>query len=186
MGPVGQSPHRSKMVRPFKRAGPIKISYMYNESACLFNKVEQVVYDVTVEVDVGIVSWSVYNQKILKTALTIFLIFCMKVHHYKGKKTTRRFFRENSQFFFISNFVSKIEVFRTLLKNCSNDLAETSYLDSLDHYLQLSNWSHVQENSSWPFFWPFLAIFWPFSRIWRSENFAAKNFVGFLRFLARS
>ena len=54
--------------------------------------------------------------------------------------------------------MSKIEVFGHLLENGSNDFAETSYLDSLDHYLQLFNWSYVQENSSWPLFWPFLAL----------------------------
>ena len=37
-----------------------------------------------------------------------------------------------------------------MLKNGSNDFAKTSYLDSLDHYLQLSNWSYVQENSFKP------------------------------------
>ena len=46
--------------------------------------------------------------------------------------------------------MSNIEVFAHFLKNCSNDFAETSYLDSLDHYLQVSNWSHVQENSFSP------------------------------------
>ena len=133
-------------------------------------------------------SWLIIvsEQFFSKTALTIFLIFCMKVHHYKGKKRTRRFFRENSQIFFISNFVSKIEVFRTLMKNGSNDFAETSYLDSLDHYLQLSNWSYVQENSSSPFFWPFLVIFGRFRAFCRVKMSNAKNFVGFLRFLARS
>ena len=52
-----------------------------------------------------------------------------------------------------------LRVFGHLLENGSNDLAETSYLDSLDHYLQLSNWSHVQENSSSPFFLPKMVIF---------------------------
>ena len=33
-----------------------------------------------------------------KTALTIFLIFCMKVQDYNGKKRTRRFYRKNSNF----------------------------------------------------------------------------------------
>ena len=56
------------------------------------------------------------------------------------------FSEKNSQKFFISNFVSKIEVFAHFLKNGSNDLAQTSYLDSLDHYLQLSNWLHVPKN----------------------------------------
>ena len=57
--------------------------------------------------------------------------------HYVEKK---------SQFFFISNFLSKIEVFRTFLKIVSLDLAENPYLDRLDHYLQLSNWLHVPKN----------------------------------------
>ena len=39
------------------------------------------------------------------------------------------------------------EVFWTFLEILSLDLAENPYLDRLDHYLQLSNWSHVQENS---------------------------------------
>ena len=37
-------------------------------------------------------------------------------------------------------------VFAHFLKNGSNDLAQTTYLDSLDHYLQLSNWLHVPKN----------------------------------------
>ena len=57
------------------------------------------------------------------------------------------------------------EGFGHLLENGSNDFAETSYLDSLDHYLQLSNWSHVQENASSPPKMAIFVIFWPFSRI---------------------
>ena len=42
-------------------------------------------------------SWLVSNNQFFsKTALRIFLIFCMKVPYYKGKKRTRRFFRKNS------------------------------------------------------------------------------------------
>ena len=40
-----------------------------------------------------------------------------------------------------------MRVFGHFLKIVSFDLAENPYLDRLDHYLQLSNWSHVQENS---------------------------------------
>ena len=43
-----------------------------------------------------LVSWLVGYQFFSKTALRIFLIFCMKVPYYKGKKRTRRFFREKS------------------------------------------------------------------------------------------
>ena len=128
------------------------------------------------------VGWLVSNQFCSKTALTIFLIFCMKVHHYKGKKLTRRFFRKKSQFFFISNFVSKIEVFAHFLKNGSNDLAETSYLDSLDHYLQLSNWSYVQENLSLPFFfpkWSFFGHFWRFDWVKISPRKILSDFLDF-------
>ncbi len=65
------------------------------------------VYARSYEIPAVIVS----NQFFSKTAPTIFLIFCMKVHHYKGKKLTRRFFRKNSQKKFISNFVPKIAIF---------------------------------------------------------------------------
>ena len=51
------------------------------------------------------------KQFFSKTALTIFLIFSMNVHHYKGKKLTRRFFRKKCRFFFISNFMLKIAIF---------------------------------------------------------------------------
>ena len=51
------------------------------------------------------------EQFFSKTALTIFLIFSMNVHHYKGKKLTRRFFQKKSRFFFISNFMLKIAIF---------------------------------------------------------------------------
>ena len=63
--------------------------------------------------EIPIVSWLVNNNKqfFSKTALTIFLIFSMNVHHYKGKKLTRRFFRKKSRFFFISNFMLKIAIF---------------------------------------------------------------------------
>ena len=41
-------------------------------------------------------SGSVREHFSRRTALRIFLIFCMNVPYYKGKKRTRRFFRENS------------------------------------------------------------------------------------------
>ena len=76
------------------------------------------------------------------------------MHEVRGPKSkfsdTAGFSEKTPKFFFISNFLSKIEVFRTFLKIVSLDLAENPYLDRLDHYLQLSNWSHVQENSSSP------------------------------------
>ena len=40
--------------------------------------------------------------------------------------------------FFISNFMSENEVFRDFLENTSEFLAEISYLDSSQRYLQLS------------------------------------------------
>ena len=42
-----------------------------------------------------------------KTALRIFLIFCMKVPYYKGKKRARRFFRKNSGSLIIHENVPK-------------------------------------------------------------------------------
>ena len=39
-----------------------------------------------------------------------------------------------------------MRVFGHFLESESSDWAENQYLDRLDHYLQLSNWSHVQEN----------------------------------------
>ena len=54
-------------------------------------------------------------------------------------------------------------VFGHFIQFGSSDWAENPYLDRLDHYLQLFNWLHVQENSSWPFFWPKMAIFGHFS-----------------------
>ena len=42
-----------------------------------------------------------------KTALRIFLIFCMKVPYYKSKKRARRFFRKNSGSLIIHENVPK-------------------------------------------------------------------------------
>ena len=74
----------------------------------------------------------------------------MKVHHYKGYKWAGRFFRKNAQFFFISNFIPKNEFFGDFLENASEFLAEISYLDSSQHYLQLFYWSLGQEILSSP------------------------------------
>ena len=43
-----------------------------------------------------LVSWLVGHQFSWRTALRIFPIFCMNVQYNKGKKRTRRFFREKS------------------------------------------------------------------------------------------
>ncbi len=45
-----------------------------------------------------------------------------------------------------------LRVFGHFLECEAQDSAEIAYLDSTDHYLQLSNWSHVHENSFSPFF----------------------------------
>ena len=43
------------------------------------------------------VGWLVGEQVFSKTALRIFMIFCMNVPYHKGKKRTRPFVRENSR-----------------------------------------------------------------------------------------
>ena len=73
----------------------------------------------------------------------------MKLGDHKVRKVTRPDFRKKVPNFFYKQFLSKIEVFADFLNTGSINLAENPYLDRLDHYLQLSNWSHVQEN---PFF----------------------------------
>ena len=102
---------------------------------------------VTVEVDVGDVSWSVVgSQKFLKTAHWIFLIFCMKLGDHKVRKVTRPDFPKKIQILHHFVFVPFLRVFGHFIQFGSSDLAENRYLERLDHYLQLSNWSHVQEN----------------------------------------
>ena len=57
-------------------------------------------FSTSVEVRLGIVGplvgWLLTVQFFRKTAHRIFLIFCMNVPYYKGKKRTRRFSREKS------------------------------------------------------------------------------------------
>ncbi len=55
----------------------------------------------------------------------------------KGKKVTRPLFPKKLLNFFISNFLSKFEVFLTFLKIATKDLTESPYLDRLNHYLLL-------------------------------------------------
>ena len=54
--------------------------------------------------------------------------------------------------------MSKNEVFWDFLENASEFLAEISYLDSSQHYLQLFYWSLGQEISSSPILRPFLDL----------------------------
>ena len=54
----------------------------------------------------------------------------------------------------------KIEVFRTLRGNGSNDFVHLAYLDRSHQYLQLFYWHQVLENSSWPSRAPFRSKFW--------------------------
>ena len=54
-------------------------------------------------------------------------------------------------------------------------MAENAYLDRLDHYLQLSNWSHVQENSSSPLKNYFLFDFFGF--LIKKKGFSRKTFI---------
>ena len=56
-------------------------------------------FSTSVEVRLGIVEVVgplVSKQSFSKTALRIFMIFCMKVPYYKSKKRARRFFRKNT------------------------------------------------------------------------------------------
>ena len=53
-------------------------------------------FSTSVELRPGNVSLLVRKQFFSKTALRIFLIFCMKVPDYKDMKTTRAFFEKNS------------------------------------------------------------------------------------------
>ena len=57
------------------------------------------------------VSLSVSQLKIWRTALTIFLIFCMNVPYYKTKKRTGPFVRENSGSFNNHENVPKTALF---------------------------------------------------------------------------
>ena len=52
-------------------------------------------------------SWLVSYHFFSKTALRIFLIFCLKVPYYKGQKRARRFFRRNSGSLIIHENVPK-------------------------------------------------------------------------------
>ena len=63
--------------------------------------------------------------------------------------------RQVSQIFFISNFLSKIEVFRTFLNFFKSDRSDNAYLDRSYQYLQVLYWHQVLENASWHSFRPF-------------------------------
>ena len=75
-----------------------------------------------------------------------------------GRNWHGRISRTNSEIFFISNFMSKNEVFRHFLENAWKFLAEISYIDSSRHYLQLFYWYQAREISSSPIFRPKTAI----------------------------
>ena len=68
-------------------------------------------------------------------------------------KNNLRVFLENSIFFYKQFF--KKSVFGHFLENAALVLAEISYLDSSQHYLQLLYWHHGREKSSSPIFRPF-------------------------------
>ena len=70
------------------------------------------------------------------TVLRIFLIFCMNVPYHKGKKRTRRFFRENSGSLIIHENVSKIMVFGHFFEDYWWDLPKNAHEYSLDDSLR--------------------------------------------------
>ena len=72
----------------------------------------------------------------------------------------------------------KIEVFRMLHKNGSEDFAHFAYLDRSHQYLQLFYWHQVLEKSSWAFRGHFRWKFWAFSKnfFFKNRNFSKKNF----------
>jgi hypothetical protein len=71
-------------------------------------------------------SWVGGYQFSRKTALRIFLIFCMNVPYYKGKKRTRRFFQKNSGSLIIHENVSKNEE-KKLPKKIENFFGQTVF-----------------------------------------------------------
>jgi len=74
----------------------------------------------------------VSKQYSWRTALRIFLIFCMNVPYYKGKKRTRPFVRENSGSLIIHENVSKIMVFGHFFQDYRWDLPKNAHEYSLD------------------------------------------------------
>ena len=79
-----------------------------------------------------LVGWSVSQQDFSKTALRIFLIFCMNLLYHKGKKRTRPFVRENSGSLIIHEKVSKIMVFGHFFQDYWWDLPKNAHEYSLD------------------------------------------------------
>ena len=94
----------------------------------------------------------------------MFLKFCTMIGNNDCRKMTWADFPKKisgPRFWGFWGFLGPKSNFWFFLEKDASDLPENPYLDRLDHYLQLSNWSHVQENSSWPFFghlWPFLGL----------------------------
>ena len=92
-------------------------------------------FSTSVEVRVGIpsvVRLFVRYQYSRRTALRIFLIFCMNVPYHKGKKRTRPFVREKSGSLIIHENVSKIMVFGHFFRDYWWDLPKNAHEYSLD------------------------------------------------------
>ena len=71
------------------------------------------------------VGWFVGNLVFSEKAVTIFLIFCVKLPDYKGKKSQSRIFEKNYWFGDIRKKISKLTQNKTLdvfLRNGSNDV----------------------------------------------------------------
>ena len=80
----------------------------------------------------SVVRLFVRHQYSRRTALRIFLIFCMNVPYHKGKKRTRPFVRENSGSLIIHENVSKIMVFGHFFQDYWWDLPKNAHEYSLD------------------------------------------------------
>ena len=83
-----------------------------------------------------------------------FLKIHMKLDHHKCRKVTKPDFPGKLSIFFYKQFFKK-SVFGHFLENAALVLAEISYLDSSQHYLQLFYWHYGWEKSSSPIFQPF-------------------------------
>ncbi len=92
--------------------------------------------------------------------------------------------RQVSQFFFISNFISKISVFRHFLKKFKSDRSDIAYLDRSYQYLQLFYWHQVLEKSSRAFSGHFRSKFWVFSKFFFEKSKFFKKIFSISRFFS--